>query len=72
MYYREYMSKISVYNPEIDAVLDNRIDIKTSDFEEFSIENKNIVVSFSRDGLLKSIKVKSSGKIYPVSLKFVK
>lgn len=71
MYYRKYMSKISVYNPEIDAVLDNRIDIKTNDLEEFSIANKNIIVSFSHDGLLKSIKVKSSGKKYPVSLKFV-
>lgn len=66
------MSKISVYNPEIDAVLDNRIDIKITDLEEFSIENKNIVASFSPDGLLKSIKIKSSGKQYPVSLKFVK
>lgn len=66
------MSKISVYNPETDAVLDHRIHLKTSDLKEFSIENKNIVASFSQNGLLKNITVKSSGKQYPVSLKFVK
>lgn len=66
------MSKISVYNPEIDAVLDPRIDIKTIDLEEFSIENEKIVASFSRDGLLKNIMLKSSGKQYPVSINFVK
>lgn len=72
MFYSENMSKISVYNPEINTVLDHRIDIKTSGLEEFSIENKNIVASFSNNGLLKGLKMKSSGKQYPVSLKFVK
>ncbi|VVC35673.1 Hypothetical protein CINCED_3A015041 [Cinara cedri] len=69
---KKYMSEISVYNPEIDAVLDPRIDIKTIDMEEFSIENEKIVASFNRDGLLKNIMLKSSGKQYPVSIKFVK
>lgn len=66
------MSKISVYNPDINIVLDPKITIKTSDLEEFSIENKKIIASFSRYGLLQSITMKSSRKQYPVSLKFVK
>lgn len=66
------MSSISVYNSEIDAVLDSRIEIKTSNLEEFTIEGKQIDASFSHDGLLKMITLKSSGKQYPVSLKFVK
>lgn len=67
------MSKVSVYNPEIDEVLDPRINIKTiDDLEEFSIENENIVASFSHNGLLKNIMLKSSGKQYSVSIKFVK
>lgn len=65
------MSLISVYNPQINDVLDPRIYIKTSDAEEFSIENKNIVVTFSPNGMLQNITLKSSGKQYPVSLKFV-
>lgn len=66
------MSKISVYNPKAGVVLDHKIDIETSDITEFSIENENIVASFSSIGLLKSITLKSSGKQYPVSLKFVR
>lgn len=66
------MSKIIVYNPDINAVLDPKIITKTSELEEFSIENKNILASFNRGGLLKNITIKSSGKQYPVSLKFVK
>lgn len=66
------MSKISVYNPKTNVVLDHKIDIKTSDIKEFSIENENIIALFSSDGLLKSITLKSSGKQYPVSLKFVR
>lgn len=65
------MSLISVYNPKIDDVLDSRIYIKTNDVEEFSIENKKIVASFGRNGMLQNITLKSSGKQYPVSLKFV-
>lgn len=69
---KKYMSLISVYNPKIDDVfLDPRIDIKTSDFEEFSIQNKKIIASFGRNGMLHNITLKSSGKQYPVSLKFV-
>lgn len=66
------MSKISVYNPKIDDVLDSRIDIITSDVKEFSIENKKIIALFGYDGLLKKITLKSSKKEYLVSLKFVK
>jgi len=66
------MSKISVYNSKTDIVLDPKIDIKTNDLEEFSIENENIVASFGHNGLLKSITLKSSRKQYPISLKFVK
>lgn len=69
---RKYLSKISVYNSKMDTVLDPKINIKTSDLEEFSIENNNIVASFGNDGLLKNITLKASGKQYPVSLKFVK
>lgn len=65
------MSLISVYNPKIDDVLDPRIDIKTSDFEEFSIQNKKIIASFGRNGMLRNITLKSSGKQHQVSLKFV-
>lgn len=65
------MSLISVYNPKINDVLDPRIYIKTSNIEEFSIENQNIVASFGQNGLLQNITLKSSGKQYPVSLKFV-
>jgi len=65
------MSLISVYNPKIDDVLDPRIYVKTSDVEEFSIENNNIIASFGQNGMLQNIKLKSSGKQYPVSLKFV-
>jgi len=65
------MSLISVYNPKIDDVLDPRIYIKTNDVEKFSIENENIVASFGRNGMLQNITLKSSGKQYPVSLKFV-
>ncbi|KAL4122621.1 hypothetical protein QTP88_014914 [Uroleucon formosanum] len=68
---KKYMSLISVYNPKIDDVLDSRIYIKTDDVEEFSIENKKIVASFGRNGMLQNITLKSSGKQYPVSLKFV-
>lgn len=66
------MSKISVYNSKTDTVLDPKMDIKTNDLEEFSMENENIVASFGHDGLLKNITLKSSHKQYPVSLKFVK
>jgi len=65
------MSLINVYNPRIDEVLDPRIYIKTSDIEEFSIENKKIIASFGRNGMLQNITLKSSGKQYLVSLKFV-
>jgi hypothetical protein len=65
------MSLISVYNPKINDVLDPRIYIKTSNIEEFSIENQNIVASFGQNGMLQNITLKSSGKQYPVSLKFV-
>lgn len=66
------MSKISVYNEKSDMDLDPRINIKNSQPKEFSIENKNIVASFGDNGLLKQLTLKSSGKQYPVSLKFVK
>jgi len=65
------MSLICVYNPNIDDVLDPRIYIKTSDIEEFSIENNNIIASFGQNGMLQNITLKSSRKQYPVSLKFV-
>lgn len=66
------MSKISVFNFKKRTVLNPNINIKTNDLEKFSIENENIIASFGNDGLLKSITLKSSGKQYPVSLKFVK
>lgn len=66
------MSKISVYNPDINIVLDPRITIKTNELKEFSLENKKIIASFNCYGLLKNITIKSSRKQYPVSLKFVK
>lgn len=66
------MSKISVYNPKSDEVLDPRISIISIEPEEFSLENEKIVALFGRDGLLKNITLKSSGKQYRVLLKFVK
>lgn len=69
---RKYMSKISAYNLKTDAVLDPRINIISYELTEFSLENENIMASFGRDGLLKNITLKSSGKQYQVLLKFVK
>jgi hypothetical protein len=66
------MSKISAYNPKTDAILDPRINIISNGLTEFSLENEKIVASFGRNGLLKNITLKSSGKQYQVLLKFVK
>ncbi|XP_025204712.1 alpha-mannosidase 2 isoform X2 [Melanaphis sacchari] len=68
---KKYMSLISVYNPKLDDALDPRIHVENSNIEEFSIQNKNIVASFGRNGMLQNITLKSSGKQYPISLKFV-
>lgn len=65
------MSKISVYNDNSDINFDPRINVKNSELEEFSIENKKITASFGADGMLKQIVTKSSGRRYPVSIKFV-
>ncbi|XP_025418812.1 alpha-mannosidase 2 [Sipha flava] len=69
---KKYMSKISAYNPKTDAILDPRINIISNGLTEFSLENEKIVASFGRNGLLKNITLKSSGKQYQVLLKFVK
>jgi len=66
------MSNVSVYNSKTGIALHPKVDIKTNDLKDFSIENEKIIASFNRNGSLKSVTLKSSGKQYPISLKFVK